>query len=163
MHWYIVLWSVVSIFITLYNYSSILLSIFIILCIRSLWLAYISLQVCTLSSINFIPHATPIATILLYFLQVWIFFNLQVSEIIQYSSYSVWLVSLRINMLRVHPWCHKWQDSLLSHRWIIFCCQMGSLVEHKLDEKGLHITHKCGPCDCTLAFRWSAVPPSQVL
>ena len=43
--WYIYIWNViaiVAIFIMLYNYSKILLSMFIILCIRSLWFSYYS-------------------------------------------------------------------------------------------------------------------------
>ena len=43
--WYIYIWNViaiVAIFIMLHNYSKILLSMFIILCIRSLWFSYYS-------------------------------------------------------------------------------------------------------------------------
>lgn len=40
--------AVVVIFITSYNYSMTLLSIFIILCIKFLWLIYYLLQICIL-------------------------------------------------------------------------------------------------------------------
>lgn len=38
----------VVIFITVYNYSTVLLSVFIVPCIRSLWLIYYLLEVCIL-------------------------------------------------------------------------------------------------------------------
>ena len=71
IHLCIVMILIVVIFFTLHNYSKILLSIFIILYIRSLWLIFYTLQVCTLEYVSLIPPTPhPLVMTILLFLQV---------------------------------------------------------------------------------------------
>ena len=61
----------VAIFITLCSYSTILLSVFIILCIRSLWIITTWYKFVPLNTITLIPHPPPhvlVTTILLFFI-----------------------------------------------------------------------------------------------
>ena len=38
-------------------------------------------------------------------------------------SFSVWAFYFtQHNALKIHPCCHKWQDVLLSHGWMVFHC-----------------------------------------
>lgn len=90
------------IFITLQHYSTALLSIFITLCISSWWLFYDLLQVCTLKQRqSFFSILSSVTAISLLFpppihTQVCLFYIAHVSDIIQYMSFSVWLVTFNI-------------------------------------------------------------------
>ena len=102
-------------------YSTVLLTIVIILNIRSPELIHLiteslypltnislSLPLPTLTITNLVPISLSLA---------FFFFKIpHFSEIIQYLFSSVWLISLRM----FHSFCHKCQDFLLFHGWIIF-------------------------------------------
>ena len=79
-----------------------LLSIFIIPCIRSLGLIYYSLQVHALNIYSVSSTPTP-ANHLLTILQVWLFEIPYTSNIIQYLSFAVWFISLSIVHTRYTP------------------------------------------------------------
>ena len=53
---------------------------------------------------------------------VFVFYIPHISEIIQYLSLYVWLISLGIIPSKVHLCCHKCQDFILFYGWVIFLC-----------------------------------------
>ena len=55
-----------------------------------------------------------------YIHQFVVFNILLISDIIQYLSFSIWLISLNIIALQVHPCVCKWQNFVLFYDWIVF-------------------------------------------